>query len=302
MGGRILLALTLPLELIALVVGIVRLVTASALDREAARVRLRATLVTAACFVVVLAAVYFSPVPAEEDVRLATLPAVAGLVGVVVAGLSEGLWRARRGPAREASLRIRHDPGAESDRGLWRRYLLGLGVSAGMVVVGGATAAADGRSVARAWATGAASTGPYPGWTYGVPIAVALTLLAAATWWALRQVDARPVLDVERPALDRALRTGSRVRVLRFAAGGTVLTAAGLALSAGNSLAQLAQNLRMPGAPGGRAPWDWTQNAGFGLIGVAIALILVAIQVLLWDAPAIPRAEAAADASREVSV
>lgn len=302
MGGRILLALVLPLGLLALVVGIVRLVTASALDREAGQVRLRATWVTALCFVAVLIAVFLSPVPAQEDVRLATLPAVAGLVGVVVAGFSEGLWRARPGPAREASLRIRGGSGIEPDRGLWRRYLLGLGVSAALVVVGGVTAAADGASVVRTWTTGAASNGPYPGWTYGVPIAVALVLLAAATWWALRQVDARPVLDVDQPALDRALRTGSRVRVLRFAAGGTVLTAAGLSLTAGSSLAQLAQNLRMPGAPGGRAPWDWTQNAGFGLIGLGVALILIGIQVLLWDAPAIPRAEAPAEAGQEVSV
>ena len=34
----------------------------------------------------------------------------------------------------------------------------------------------------------------------------------------------------------------------------------------------------------------------------ALDRFLVAIQMLLWDAPAIPRAEAAADASREVSV
>lgn len=34
----------------------------------------------------------------------------------------------------------------------------------------------------------------------------------------------------------------------------------------------------------------------------ALDRFLVAIQVLLWDAPAIPRAEAAADAGREVSV
>jgi len=177
-------------------------------------------------------------------------------------------------------------------------------VSGGLLVVVPHSGADDGRSLERTWATGASSTGPYPGWAYGLPIAAALALLAVATAWALRRVEARPVIDVDRPELDRAVRMGSRVRVLRFAAGGTVLTAAGLAFTAGSAFARLAQNLRMglPGAPAGQAPWDWTQNAGFGLLGLALVLVIVAIQVLMWGAPAIPRAESHSDAGREVSV
>ncbi len=294
MNSRLVLLLVLAGGGYVVVRGVLRAVRASALDRVGARVRLRSTLVTGACFVLVALFIAFSPVPATEEVRLATLPAVAGFVGVVAAGWSERLWRRPVGQRRVASLRIRDRASADSaesgDQALARRYVAGLVTSAVLVVIGAVSAAPDGRGVERRWSTGAAAAGPYPGWHYGQPILVALAVLSLGTWWALRRVDGRPVLDVDRPDLDRALRVGSRVRVLRFAAGGALLSAAGLALSAGASLARLAQNLRMgqPGAPAAQAPWDWTQNAGFALLALGLVALVVALRSMTWPAPTIP--------------
>lgn len=295
-GMGIVIGIGFVVGLIALMMGMVHAAAAPALDDAAKRVRWRAMAVTVLCFIVVIGFALLSPIPAENDVRFATLPAVAGIVGVIAAGWSESIWRRPAGPVRVASLTIREELSGTGVGGLWRRYLAGLVVSLVLILVGGLTAAGDSRSVGRVWNLGTTTASPYPGWRYGLPIGVALVGLALATGWALRRVESRPALDVDRRDLDQAVRAGSRVRVLRFAAGGSVLTAAGLAATAGSCLNRLAQNLRMgqPGAPAGHAPWDWTQNFGLALTGAGMLALFIAFQALTWDAPRIPHSAGAA--------
>lgn len=217
MGGKIVLALVVPLGLMALMAGLASLFRGQSLDPVARTARRRVIAMTAGCFVLVIVAPGVATWLGGSDVGLAVLPAVVGIIGVVAAG-------------------------------------------------------------------------PYPGLAYALPVAAALGLLVAATAWALHRVDARPALGTERPELDRAVRAASRIRVLRFATSAALLTAAGLSLTMGTALTRLAINLRMglPGAPAGRAPWDWTQNCGFALIGLGIVAVVLAVRAITWSAPAVP--------------
>lgn len=287
MGGKIVLALVVPLGLMALMAGLASLFRRQSLDPVARTARRRVIAMTAGCFVLVIVAPGVATWLGGSDVGLAVLPAVVGIIGVVAAGLTEYLWPRPTGARREALLSLRESGGRDR---LLDWFRAGLVLSAAVLVVGALTAAADGRSVGRLWSLGAVAAGPYPGLAYALPVGAALGLLVAATAWALHRVDARPALGTERPELDRAVRAASRIRVLRFATSAALLTAAGLSLTMGTALTRLAINLRMglPGAPAGRAPWDWTQNCGFALIGLGIVAVVLAVRAITWSAPAVP--------------
>lgn len=253
----------------------------------AVRARRQGALTTAAGVLAILAFALTSPWPSDPAVRAATLPALATTLGVGVAALGERFWPRPSGERRVASLAIRE--GLERETApLMRRFVAGLGVSVFVLVIGTVTAAEDGTSVERAWAEGAAGAGPYPGVAYAVPVGLAVAALAGATWWALRVVDARPALDADQGALDLAVRAASVVRVLRFAASGALLTAAGLCLSMGAALNSLEQTLRMsmPNPP--QAPRDWVQNAGFALMGLAVVALVLGVRAVLSPGPPIP--------------
>jgi hypothetical protein len=287
-SGRLLGVILIPLALLALVIAGSRVLAANRLDGPARAARLRAVASSSLAVLTALAFVLFSPWPEGEAVRLATMPALAALVAVMTAGVAEMTWPRPQGERREASIAVRR--GTEA-RTLTRLLLAGLAVSGILLVVGGFTASADGDSVERRWALGAAGAGPYPGVTYAVPVGLALTALALATWWALGRVDARPALGADLEEVDRAIRLAARVRVLRFAAAGALLTMAGLAATMGTALTSVAQSLRInwPDAP--QAPWDWMQNAGFVLIGLSVAAVVAAIYALLFDSPRVPALE-----------
>lgn len=284
MAGRFLLILPMAALAVGLVLLVVRLAHAVELSRLEASARRRAVATSVVCFVAVGLFASLSPIPAADGVRLATLPAVAGLVGVLVAGTGERLWPVPTGPRREASLGSRRDLGGH---GLAWRAGSGLVASGALLLLGVLTAAPDGRSVARTWEQGSASAGPYPGVDYALPIVLALLALVAGTWWALRRVDARPALPAGEVELDRTVRLASRIRVLRFTASAALLTAAGLAMTMGASLNSLAQTVRLnlPSAP--QAPWDWVQNGGFALILLALVAVVLGFQSLLWPSPVI---------------
>lgn len=287
MSGRLLGVLVVPLVLLAVVIAGSRVLAANRLEGPPRAARLRAVASSTIAVLVALLFVIFSPWPAGDDVRLATLPALAALVAVATAGIAELTWPRPHGEHREASITVRRQTEAAT---LTRLLVVGFASSALLLVVGAATAAADGASVERGWALGAAGAGPYPGLTYAVPVGLALAGLAIATWWALGRVDARPALGPDLDEVDRAIRLAARVRVLRFAATGALLTSAGLAATMGTALASLAQTLRMNWADAPRAPWDWIQNAGFALIAVAVAGVVAAIVALLFDSPRVPAA------------
>lgn len=288
MSGRLLGVILIPLAFFALLIAGSRLLAANRLEGAARAARTRAVASSSLAVLAAVAFAMFSPWPRGDDVRLATVPALAALVGVTIAGVAELTWPRPRGERREASIAVRR--GTEAGA-LTRLLVAGLAASGILLVLGALTAAPDGSSVERRWALGAVGAGPYPGVTYAVPVGLALTALAIATWWALGRVDARPALGPDLDEVDRVIRLAARVRVLRFAAAGALLTCAGLAATMGTALAQLAQNLRMnwPEAP--RAPWDWTQNVGFALIGLSVVSVLAAIYAILFDSPRVPNPE-----------
>ncbi len=285
MSGRLLGVILIPLALLALVIAGSRVLGAKRLGGPARIARLRAVASSSLAVLAALSFVLFSPWPAGEAARLATMPALAALVAVVTAGVAELTWPRPQGERREASIAVRH--GTEA-RTLTRLLLAGLTVSGVLLALGALTAAPDGASVERHWALGAAGAGPYPGVTYAVPVGLALAALSLATWWALRRVDARPALGTDLEQVDRAIRLAARVRVLRFAAAGALLTSAGLAATMGTALASAAQSLRMNWDEAPRAPWDWTQNAGFALIVLSLVAVVAAIYALLFDSPRVP--------------
>lgn len=280
------------LAAVPLLVGVVvlgglvaRALAAHPLQGPAQVARRRAVVTSVVTVLATLAYAFLAPWPSSAEVRTATLPALAALVGVLLAGLAELTWPRPRGERRQASITARR--GTEA-RTLKRLFLGGLATSAGLLVIGVLTAGRTGRAVTRDWATGSASSGPYPGLPYAVPMGLALAALALATWWALRMVDTRPALDPELEEVDRAVRLAAEMRVLRFAAGGSLLTAAGLAGTMGIALNGVTQTLRMnwEGAP--RAPWDWPQNAGFLLIALGVVAFVTALFALFTPSPSVP--------------
>lgn len=233
-----------------------------------------------------LAYIFLVPWPDSYELRTATLPALAAASGVAFAGLAELTWPRPHGERRQASITARR--GTEA-RTLKLLFTAGLGVSSALLVLGLLTAGPTGRAVERGWASGSASAGPYPGPPYAVPMGLALAVLALATWWALRRVDARPALAADLEDVDRAIRRSAEMRVLRLAAAGALLTAVGLSVVMGLALVRVATVIQLnAGMEAPAPPFDWTQNAGFLLLVVALASGIATVFVLLVPGPRVP--------------
>lgn len=299
MDARVITWFLGPVVLLALVVNLARWFGARRLDPFAGRARRRAALGSllgaVLVYAVALGGIDRTGATASGDGATAHpgLPALAAVAGIVVAALFER-WVPRvvpTGARREAALGIRR--GTESVR-LTRYYVGGLVLCVVGLVVGWVTSGPDGRTGARTWAgVVVTTTQAYPGRAFTLVTVLALVLLVAVTAWALRDVDARPAL-VDDPELDRALRLGARIRVLRWSASGALVTAAGLCLTIGPSLNDVTQRLRGAVAVAGKpaapvAPGDWTQNVAFALTALGFVALAVALAALLWDAPVVPR-------------
>lgn len=73
------------------------------------------------------------------------------------------------------------------------------------------------------------TSGPYPGWGYGVPLLAALGLLIAATWLALRRISSTAALPAaEFARADAAWRRGSAEVVVLIALAGAGSTLSGV--------------------------------------------------------------------------
>ena len=84
MASRILLVLFVAVLVLAVLIGLRRPAGAERLDGLRLAARRRGTVTTVACFAAVIVFVAASPIPARQDVRIATLPALAGLAGSAV--------------------------------------------------------------------------------------------------------------------------------------------------------------------------------------------------------------------------
>ncbi|WP_020574652.1 hypothetical protein [Actinopolymorpha alba] len=281
---------------VVVAVSAVRLTGVRSLDPAAARARRRAWVTSAVGSLVVLCALAVPWPGVAGDVRLAMAPAGAGAVGALAAGVGERFAPRPIRRQRVAVLGSREGTGA---RALKRWYAVGLLCAASLLAIGVPTSAPDGRSFARTVGDLGAAASPYPGRVYAVPVVLALAVLAAATWWAMREVDARPALDDVGVEVDRAVRAGSQVRVLRWSGAGVLVTTAGLALTMGTAVGGVAHSLRVNGASTARAGFDWLQIAGIGLVGLGCVAVVAALVVLLWSAPAVPHS---AEPTRPVDV
>ncbi|HSU74092.1 MAG TPA: hypothetical protein VLI66_04085 [Terrabacter sp.] len=310
MDARVITWFLGPVVLLAVVVNGARWFGARRLDSFASRARRRAALASLVgallAYAVVLGGVDRAGASASDEGAVAhpAVPTLAAAAGIVVAALVER-WTPRvtpRGGRREAALDIRR--GTESVR-LTRYYVGGLVLCAVGLVVGWATSGPGGRTGMRTWGgVVVTTTSAYPGRAYTLATVGALVLLAAATWMALRAVDARPAI-VDDPDLDRALRLGARIRMLRWSASGALVTGAGLCLTIGPNLNDVTQRLRgaVDTAAGHApvAPGDWTQNLAFAMTALGFVALAVALAALLWDAPGVPRSRRAAGAAASTS-
>lgn len=280
-------AVLVPVVVVVIVLGRLayRVVTAPRLQGSARSARRRAIAATVLAVLAAATVVVLSSWPEGGGIRLATMPALAATVGMILSGLGELSFPRPRGERREASIAVRR--GTTVGR-LGPLFLAGLGASAVLLVITSLTAGPSGRSLERVWPTGRAYGGPYPGVPYAVPLGLALALLALATWWSLRRVDARPALGPGLEEVDRAIRIAGRVRVLRLAAAGSLATAAGVSLGMSRSLYMFAAQLRGHWEGASQPPWDWTLNAAVALLGLGAAFGLASIAALLSPSPRVP--------------
>lgn len=159
----------------------------------------------------------------------ATSPYLGAVVFCLVRALGERTWPRPRGAVRTAPLTRR----TVRQTGGWRLVVLAGTVGAGLlaVLVCGATATPDGQRVASPVVEGAdgsvtwGSAGPYPGWHYGVPVAIGLAAVALAALLALRVLTRRPPLPLVAPAHDAEVR---RVAAARLLAGAQLWTGIGV--------------------------------------------------------------------------
>ena len=292
MAGLILGFMVLPLALGFLIAGLVRLVDTLRSRGSARSAQARSLGASAATGAVGLTATLTWLGLADglnEDIRLSTVPALGCAAAVLTAAVSELTWPKPIGAVRVASLSGRR---SVRPAGLQRLAVTGLAATVLALVVGGLTAAPDGRSFARRTADVAAAGSPYPGASYALAVGLATVLLAVATWFAWTRVDARPALGPGREAIDAAVRGISMVRVLRPAAVGSLGTAAGLWLTMGATVGRVTQNLRMNDlgqAP--QPPFDWVQDLGFAALGIGVVLGFLAVVALASVSPRLPREE-----------
>lgn len=144
----------------------------------------------------------------------ALYPTTIGLLYLGVHALGERTWPRPEGPVRRAGLA--HRRVADVAPRLLRAVTWSwAGAVVVALVIGGATAASDGRSFTTGNAVQWSSTSPYPGWYYGMWLLPAVLIVLAGTEAVLRLVAARPAIVDADPAYDAASRRLSAHRALR---------------------------------------------------------------------------------------
>ena len=164
---------------------------------------------------------------------LALLPTLAGICLLLAQTVAQLTWPTPTGARREAEL----TPRTTADVVPRRVHLLLRGWAAGaLVLLLLLGIAADGpRSINRTWEGWYEPVGPYPGWYYGAPLAVAVVLLVAATEGVLRLVTVRPAVAGVSPAWDLRLRRRSAGHVTRGVQLVLAVTVAGILAAAGRA-------------------------------------------------------------------
>lgn len=220
--------------------------TMAAARRHAAAIAGTATVTLVLSLLIGLSVVAARPLELLHGLLYGLVPAGAGVAFAVVHAIGERTWPRPTGTVRRAPLvrRTRHDVAP----GRLRRTVHGTAVLlvVTLVIFG---VVADGRAVSARWPEGEASSGPFPGWYYGVPLLVATFLVLAATEAALALVAGRPaVVGLDHDG-DLALRRLSAHRLLRGCQLVLGITATGLLLVAGSALLRVGDaNDTLPGS------------------------------------------------------
>jgi hypothetical protein len=225
--------------LLALVLGVLlwdarRIPTPSEAARRANRHATLASIVGIAMLVIVLMwlalAFIFGARPSDGRV-VALLPALAGACLLAAQAVGQLTWPRPSGSHREAELAPR---GVAEVSPLWPRRLGIVWAGASLLLLGVFALVADGpRSLTRDAGRYAEAIGPYPGWYYGVPMALAVVATVGATELVLRMITARPAVAGVSAEWDLHLRRRSAAHVSRGIQLVLAITVAGILTAAG---------------------------------------------------------------------
>ncbi|MCZ2858945.1 hypothetical protein [Blastococcus sp. VKM Ac-2987] len=252
----------------------------AAARRHATRTAAAAYVLGAAAAVVVLEAEVGNTAPGGLGVTVLLTLLTFGVVHVGVLALGELTWPRPAGDVRRARL-VRRGLLHAAPRWLVRTAGGAAGLAVLTVVGGALLAAPDGRSVTYSVeAVSSARASPFPGLFYGGPAAgglLALAVTVALTLWVVAQ---RPAVATEDERIEDALRRASAHRVLRVAAGVTLVVAGGLLLVGGTALHGLGTSSAGSGA------WLDAWPAVAALAG--LAAMVGGVVVTCWRAPGVP--------------
>jgi hypothetical protein len=150
------------------------------------------------------------------------------------------------------------------------------------VLVACGIASDEGRAITRSFPQGSATSGPFPGWYFGLPLIAAVVVVLVAAEGVLRLVATRPTVAGADPAWDLALRRLSAHRLLRGTQLVLAWTAAGVLLVAGAAL----RNVGGPVTP------DLASasllHTGLGVAALGLGLAVGAAGTVLALVPAAP--------------
>ena len=224
----------------------------------------------------------------QRGAVLGILPCVAGIAFLLVSGLGELTWPRPVGSLRRAPLAPRRVRDV-LPRALSVLTVIWVGLLTLLLLVCGAAAGRDGRSLSYSRAVGTLNTStPFPGGYYGRPIGITLLVLVLLTALVLVLVTRRPAVSDTSPEADLTLRRTSSRRVLAGVQLVVAWTLAGCLYIAANAVRSVAPRWADAFGPG-----TSTSVAGIcALIAVAIpvAAAVVAVRGSLTKAskPAAP--------------
>jgi hypothetical protein len=281
MGGLMVLAVPALVVMVALGVAAAR---RSPPSRETAVAAARTHAVRAAAGAVAVGVLVAALVAAagstgRAGITALLVPITFGVVHTVVLAAGELTWPRPQGEVRRARL---------DRRGLLDaapRWLVRTAVSAvalAVVVIAGGALLADPTGSGFTYQPDdlhTAGAGPFPGLAYGIPAALGLLVLAAATGAALRIVADRPAVATEDERIEEALRRASAHRVLRAFAGVTFFVAGGLLFVAGGALHSVASS---------SVPSDYLGLAGAAAAVGGLAAMLAGVALTCVRAPGVP--------------
>lgn len=164
---------------------------------------------------------------------LALLPILAGACLLAAQAVGQLTWPRPSGSHREAEL----TPRTVGDVApTWPRRLVLVWAVASLVLLGVFALVADGpRSLTRPAGAYMESIGPYPGWYYGVPMALAVVATVGATELVLRLVAGRSAVAGVSAGWDLHLRRRSAAHVTRGIQFVLGVTVAGILVVAGQA-------------------------------------------------------------------